>query len=359
MGGMSEQLDAKHLVDHIVYLASLVSEPCRIDTILDKLRILTANAQDLSSEHVKTLRAIEAELKEHLIKEEKLRSFTAASLEANMDKYFAEANPVQAARKTVLGRLIGSVVAASVLTGVLAVSGVMKGQVVLAFLIAALFVGLAFLFQSIKKDLVEQLHGSVNYLMAATIGTGLFALNFPIIAANSYLESHPMFQHGGFLIGAVPVYVCYYLAFYLYAKQVGAKMPWVLKPSGAAMNALLVAIVAILLPHPVPVSHEAFFDLAVVGFSVSVYFSAIAAILGFIAIPKTTRRYSRSISFLVISMILQTIGNGYLLVFITFMSGDFPVNEEKGQILTGVFIIAALVMQYISAYKSKMAFAVN
>ena len=108
-----------------------------------------------------------------------------------------------------------------------------------------------------------------------------------------------------------------------------------------------------LLPHPVPVSHEVFFDLAVIGFGVSVYFSTISAILGFKSIPKTTKVYGKSILFLAVSMVLQTVGNGNFLVFVTFISGDFSVNEQKGQILTGLLIIGALVCQYIAAYKSK------
>jgi hypothetical protein len=229
----------------------------------------------------------------------------------------------------------------------------MEGQVVLAFFIFTLFVGLALFFQSFKKEMVAQLHGSLNYLMAATIGTGLFALNFPIIAASPELARLPLLQHGGFLVGAIPVYVCYYLAFYLYAKQLGVNIPRALRPVGASLIAFGVAIISALLPHPVAVTDELFFDIAVVGFAVSVYFSTIAAALAFMAIPKTTALYSRSTLFLAVSMVLQTLGNGNFLVFVTFMSGDFSVNEQKGQILTALFIMAALACQYVAAYKTK------
>lgn len=355
MRSMDGQTDGKQLIDRIGYLASLVSDPRSVDPILDKLRILTATSSQLSSKDMETLESIRAELENYLIHKEKVRSFTKESLGENVERHFTADNPVRDIKRAALGQVVITIGVASLVTAILGVTGIIKGQVVMAFLIFALFAGLALIFQSIKKDLVKQLRGSVSYLMAATVGTGIFALHFPLIAANSYLESHPMLQHGGFLIAAAPVYACYYIAFYLYAKQLNVSLPRALRPSGVVASVIIVAVLSALVPHPVAVSREIFFDMAVVGFAVSVYFSAIAAILGFRTIPKTTAVYSKTTLFLAISMVLQTIGNGFLLVFVTFMSGDFPVNEERGQILTGVFIITALIFQYIAAYKSKTA----
>ncbi len=352
---MNRQENSQNLIDRIAYLASLVSEPSTVDTTLDKLRIITSRTSNPTTQDVQTLKVIQTELEDYLVHKERLRTFTKASLRANIERHFAADNPLRDIRKMTLGRIGITILACAVLTGSLAALGLMQGQVILAFFICTLFIGLALLFQSIKKDLVAQLHGSVNYLMAATVGTGLFALNFPVIAASSYLESHPMFQHGGFLAAAIPVYGFYYLAFYFYAKQLNVAIPRLLRPTGVAVSAILVAVIFAALPHPVPVSHEIFFDVAVSGFGVSVYFSAVAAILGFISITKTTAVYSKSILFLAISMVLHTVGNGNLLVFVTFISGDFSVNEQKGQILTGFFIMAALTFQYVAAYKSKTA----
>ena len=352
---MNGQENARQVIDRISYLASLVSEPQTVDTTLDKLRIITSRSSQPTTRDVQTLQSIQAELEDYLVHKERLRSFTKASLQANVSRHFAADNPVWDIRKAALVRIGVTIVACAAITGSVSALNLMHGQVVLAFFIFTLFVGLALLFQSIKKDLAAQLHGSISYLMAATIGTGLFALNFPIIAANSYLESHPMFQYGGFLAAAIPVYGFYYVAFYLYAKRLNVAVPWLLRPRGVAWSAVLVAVIAALAPHPAPVSHEVFFDLAVVGFAVSVYFSTVSAILGFKSMPKTTKVYSGSILFLAISMVLQTIGNGNFLIFVTFISGDFSVNEQKGQILTAFFIMMALACQYVAAYKSRTA----
>ncbi len=352
---MDGQESARQLIDRIAYLASLVSEPRTVDTTLDKLRIITSRASGPTAQDTQTLKSIQTELEDYLTHKERVRTFTKTSLRDNMERHFAAKNPLRDVQNAALGRISLTVAVCAAFTGLLAALGLMQGQVVLAFFICTLFIGLALLFQSIKKDLVAQLHGSVNYLMAATIGTGLFALNFPIIAASSYLENHPMFQHGGFLAAAIPVYGFYYLAFYYYAKQLNVAVPRLFRPTGVAISAVLIAIILALLPHPIPASRELFFDLAVIGFGVSVYFSAISAALGFKIIPKTTGVYSKSILFLAISMVLHTAGNGNFLIFVTFVSGDFSVNEQKGQILTGLLIVTALTFQYIAAYKSKTA----
>lgn len=352
---MNGQENARQLIDRIVYLASLVSEPQTVDTTLDKLRIITSQTSEPTAQDVRTLQSIQTELEEFLTHKERLRTFTKTSLHANVERHFAAKDPQRDVKKSALGQIGLTIASCAALTGLLVAVGLMKGQVVLAFLICTLFIGLAFIFQSIKKDLVAQLHGSVNYLMAATVGTGLFAIGFPIIAASSYLESHPLFQHGGFMAAALPVYGFYYLAFYLYAKQLKVAIPGLLRPTGVAISVLLLGFIGTILPHPVSVSNEMFFDLNLVGLGISVYFSAISAILGFMSVVKTTEIYSKNILFLSISMVLQTIGNGNLVIFVIFMSGNFSVNEQKGQIISGLLIVSALAFQYLAAYKSKTA----
>jgi hypothetical protein len=353
---MNEQsLTSSQRIDRITYLASLLSNPGDVDATLDKLRRITAKAQKPSPEDMATLSSIQSELEEYLVHKEKFRSFTKASLQAAVERHFSAADPLGTARKSAFTRIVLTVLAAAGLTGILFALRVMQGQVVLAFFICTLFVGLALFFQSFKKDLVAQLRGSVNYLMAATIGTGLFALNFPIIAANAHWEKLPIFQHGGFLEAAIPVYACYYAAFYLYAKQLDVKIPQILRPLGVLITCVGITVLSIVAPHPVAVPDELYFDLAVIGFAVSVYLSGIAAVLGFMAVPKTTTLYSKTTIFLAVSMVLQTIGNGNFLIFVTYVSGDFSVNDQKGQILTAMFIMGALLFQYVAAYKSRTA----
>lgn len=342
----------KALIDRIIYLASLVSEPRSVDDSLDKLRRITARQSNPTPEDIRILQSIETELKDYLLHKERLRSFTEEYLKANVERHFALDNPAHEAKKIALTQTLGAA-GGAILVTILAVALGMRGQVVLAFLVCTLFIGLAFLFQSVKKDLVGQLHGAVSYLMTGTIGTGLFALHFPLIAANSYLEQLPLLQHAGFMPLAIPVYGAHYIAFYLYAKQLNAPIPRILRPAGVAISAVVIAAIFVLIPHPTPVAQEIFFDISVGGLAPSVYFSAIAAVLGFMIVPKTTALYSQTNLFLAISMVLQTVGNGFLLMFVIFPSGAFPVNEERGQIIAALFIMSALTMQYISAYKIK------
>jgi hypothetical protein len=77
---MDERMNARQLVDRIVYLASLMSEPQRVDTILDKLRVITARSSKLSDQDIKALKPIKNELEDYLVTKERIRSFTKASL---------------------------------------------------------------------------------------------------------------------------------------------------------------------------------------------------------------------------------------------------------------------------------------
>jgi hypothetical protein len=345
-------MSPRQRIDCIVYLASLISEPRSVDSVLDKLRLITTQSAEPSTQDAKVLQVVQQELEDYLLHRERLRSFNAQSLEATIDQFLAVNNPAKLAKTAALKHISITVGIAALITAVCFASGLMKGQIVLAFFIFTLFTGLAFIFQSVKKNLVAQLQGSVSYLMAATIGTGLFALNFPVIS-QLHLDSHPFFQHGGFLEAAIPVYACYYIAFYLYAKQLDVAIPRLLRPLGAVITAVVITVIAVVVPHPVHTPDELYFDLALVGFAVSVYFSAIAAVLGFMTLPKTTAQYNKIMVFLSTSMVMQTLGNGFFLIFVTYRSGDFMVNDPKGQTLTAFLILTALVLQYIAAYKSK------
>src|SRR5688500_9457648 len=79
----------RQLIDRIVYLASLASDPRSVDVTLDKLRIITVKSSELSSDDFKTLQAIQSELEDHLVHKERLRSFTKASLRQNVERHFA------------------------------------------------------------------------------------------------------------------------------------------------------------------------------------------------------------------------------------------------------------------------------
>ena len=352
---MDGQENARQLISQIIYLASLVSEPQASDAMLSKLRAVVSQAPDPTELDVHALLSIRAELEDYLVNKERVRTFNRISLRLNMGRHFAAKNSQGDIKKAALGQIGSVILVCCGITGFLVAFKLMEGQVTLAFLICTLFIGLAIIFQSIKKDLVAQLHNSVNYLIAATVGTGLFAINFPVIAASSYLEALPIFQHGGFVAAALPVYVFYYMASYLYAKQLNVTIPWLLRPIGAGVSAIVIAIALAVVPHPMPVSNEAFFGLALVGLGVSVYFSVISAILWLKSVAKSTAVYSKNILFLAISLALQSVGNGNLALFVIYTSGNFSVNEQKGQILTALFIVMALAFQYVAAYKSKTA----
>jgi hypothetical protein len=82
-----DELTDPQLVDGIVYLASLVSNPQTIDPALDTLRRITASwdrGTSLDVEQRKTLRQITTRLKDYLIHHDPIRHFTPESLERRL-----------------------------------------------------------------------------------------------------------------------------------------------------------------------------------------------------------------------------------------------------------------------------------
>lgn len=74
-------------VDRIVYLESLVSNTQAIDAMVDDLRLVTSRADAslrINPEDEAILKNVEKRLKEYLIHEDPLRSFTAESLAARL-----------------------------------------------------------------------------------------------------------------------------------------------------------------------------------------------------------------------------------------------------------------------------------
>lgn len=81
--------DDHRLVDRIVYLGSLASDKHTVDPMLDALRVITANWHSeapLDAKDRMTLTILEGKLKDYLIHEDPLRSFTAETLEVRLKK---------------------------------------------------------------------------------------------------------------------------------------------------------------------------------------------------------------------------------------------------------------------------------
>src|SRR5882724_1322897 len=107
---MDGQINANQLVERIIYLASLVSEPHDVDTTLDKLRVVTATGTQQSLEGRKTLEVIQSELEDYLVHKERLRSFTEETLRTNLKRHFSTDDPLRQIRTGALRRIIATII---------------------------------------------------------------------------------------------------------------------------------------------------------------------------------------------------------------------------------------------------------
>lgn len=77
------------LVDIIVFEASLASNPARVDSILDTVRVITATgAQTLSPEQQVALRQVYIKIEQFLVQKEPVRQFTPQTVRQQIARYF-------------------------------------------------------------------------------------------------------------------------------------------------------------------------------------------------------------------------------------------------------------------------------
>jgi hypothetical protein len=79
------------LLDSVIFLGSLASNPADIDPILDRVRIITAahdTAKPLADAETTELRAVYGELEDYLVNRERLRNFDREQLEQLVEERF-------------------------------------------------------------------------------------------------------------------------------------------------------------------------------------------------------------------------------------------------------------------------------
>lgn len=108
-------------VDVVTYLASLVSQPDKIDSMLDTLRFITSakrQGQPLLDEEKQSLQDLASQLQQYLIQKEPLRAFTQATLEQKLYEHFVAERKIRRDRRgaiTVVGLMIASMFATNLL----------------------------------------------------------------------------------------------------------------------------------------------------------------------------------------------------------------------------------------------------
>ncbi|HEU5187295.1 MAG TPA: hypothetical protein VFT87_02205, partial [Candidatus Saccharimonadales bacterium] len=286
------------IVDRVVYLASLVSDPDAIEPMIDTIRSATASMNTdptatLSGDARTKLLQVEGQLTTYLTTQDPVRSFSRDSLQQKVQTHFKHQNPVAHSRSVTLGMvaLIFLVAFVAYGIGLAIIPGEMNARFSLAvpLFMTTLNVGIAWLFWSARTELAVSARRATGALAIGLLFSAAASGQYPIFSALPQLSNQPAFLYGGILAPFTFMYILYFSWFYLYARQLPeVRVGW-LRPIPVALAAIALAIGAVLTPHPGVTPNELWFDLSFASIATCIFFSGVAAILGFRLAKKVTR----------------------------------------------------------------------
>lgn len=304
--GMGTQTNSDNqLIESIVYLSSLVSDPLAIDSRLDTLRSITARmrpdgvsgAPMLTEVDKTALYTLRHDLESYLITQDPVRSFTRESLQQRVAHHISSLDPLGHARRDVLTQLfiIFALALAVYAVGILLTPGAvtMRSMLAAPLFLVQLHAGLAWLFWSARKELVAALRVAYNYIGAGLLMSALGSVQFPILFAKPELTQQALFRYAGFMPLFPVMCMLFYVGLYIYARQLPEIKIRFLQLHWVMLGAAVIGVAVVVLPHTVHVPEEAFFDVSLVSTALSVYFSVPAALLGFAIVRHVTNRYAQ------------------------------------------------------------------
>lgn len=284
---MLVQQPTRSLVDIVIYLASLVSDPRVIDPHLDTVRLVTANlppSGEPTPQQTQALLDVKRKIEEHLLTQDQVRVFTPESLQLQLENYISGGTTKRATRQ-LLGSIFAAVAGTGLVTWLLIYSG--KGlqvQVIGTAFFAMLHISAAYLFVSVLRAFTTKLRIAFRWICVGMVLLGLSLVWQPIIELVGLRGTS-----AGSLMGFTPPLIAAIIMFWgirLYAQLSGVSTK---KVSILLLFAILVlSLVSIVLPHAPSKLPGNLYSLVI---SIQVSTVAISATSG-ILLYKTSRRMS-------------------------------------------------------------------
>ncbi len=346
-------------IDRIIYLASLASDKMAIDPMLDTLRTITVKGttgQNISKQDQASLGELENKLTNFLIKNDPVRAFNKESLQAQVDKHFKITNPARHAKIVTL-RQIGLIVGLAFMAyGAMYLfvrdDASIRGALAVPAMLTVLVIGLAWLFNSVRKALVPGAKRAYGVLTLGIVMSVITSLQYPLLTIFPAVAATPMFSYGGFLPPSTIQYALFFVGMVLYAKQFSGVKSRLLNWRFVASAIAVIILIATLVPHT-PSEHEILFDISLASFAVNIFLSQSAAIIGFKVARHITKPYSKAIKAFALSLMTYSIP-GAILGTLLFLDGHLAPRDPRSSSIAVLYIIA-LALQFVSAYRFKRA----
>ncbi len=338
--------DFGHQVDRIVYLASLASDKNSIDPMLDTLRIITSKHQN---EYVPTesdavaLRSLESELKDFLINNDPLRSFTHDSLETRLQTNVGQVTVALRNQHAFWFILLASFITLVIAFMALPATLSLQSRAVLAIppYLTVITIGVTWFYLSSLKNFKQGLRQAFVLLSMSWIAMSVVQLHYALILGFNLLH-YPLFKFAGLTILVSSWMFFAYLGLRKYAGLLSlnsrlTSFKWV---GGMALALVFVVLLA---PHPRSIPDEAFFRFAMACVAPTIVFGVFASLLAHKIRGYVTPAYSKSMTVLAWYLSIVTVN---CIIGITML---FFIGVLSAPVLA-IIVSTGAIPQIISLY---------
>ncbi len=220
------------VLDVVLYLASLASNPRDIDPILNTVRTVTAHTnteEPTSANDVQKLEQVREQLETYLVTQERVRAFTPDNLRQRVqDRFRFGSYFAKRAKKLLVGLLLATPLLALALIipqpeGLPAsIADAFVPLVAISLLITWLCVIAALQFWLGLGGFQQRVKQAYAAICVGTIFVGLGVLQLPVIVSLGWLDT-PFFKTGGFMSLHIISVTVLFLGICLFARALGAK----------------------------------------------------------------------------------------------------------------------------------------
>ncbi len=342
----------RSLLDVILYLASLVSDPKVIDPLLDEVREITARMQpgvplDLPTRQ--KLEHVRQEITDHLLHHDMLRTFKPDELQQKLIERFGGEGKTPKAKQTLRQVILIFVAMAGYALISLPVGAALpqaqRTLVTPFFSMTALFLGIGWLFWSGLRDFNPKVRKAYGLITVGFILTGLAGLPAPLAAI---FPDNTLFRYSVIMPLFVPANLCIYLGTQLFAQIVGVQSR--LASRGVVLTAAVLLALAVLpLPHPSQEPSELFFDATMAAIIIIIVLSGSSALLARQISHRTTAMYTKAMGWFSATMAMVA------LPFVLEAALIFFMGRITGALLLATLAIfsASGFLMIMSAYTFK------
>lgn len=342
-----------NLLDVVMYLASLASNPREIDVVMDAVRRMTAQGQGkgaTSPQDTQKLQEVQKQLETYLVTKEQVRTFTHEDLQERIERRFRLGGYLaKRAKRSLIGLLLVTPLCMLALLipqphGLPpAIADKFGLLMVICLVITWLCVIAALQFLLGLAGFQQEVKRAYAAICVGTVFVGLGVLQLPVIVSLGWLNT-PVFTSGGFMALHIISATVLFWGVCMFARRVGSKnigrIAAIILPS-----AIIIAIVGGLVAGAASP-----FDVTPIGrLWAGALFAASAGIV--LHIKRTaTPIYGKAMTWFSAGLLMGAITQGIGLVLWLVGQGTSPLILVPYFVMAPLYVVAGYAFNKIREY---------